>query len=558
MGELNSEMNDILEFLKSKEVKADRLLPAITIFSAFKKALTTAKKESKEMSFAELKALLPTQEQKAVELLAKDKELKVVTSKAFLNRLANEYKEITAAYEGCLLQLVQNEGKNMQALAPEVLQLLEAIIEEYYPKRKDLKVYNPFAGFGSYLLSPQVKEYFAQDENDRAWAIGTLRLYLHGKETKNYHHEDSILSWKGEDDYDLILSNFPFRILKEKEQLTAIEKMVGYANRFRFDQSFLAMLAKAKSPSLTLHSSHVLYGKMSENETRKEIITNDLLDMVILLPEMIHLDNMFATTFLLLNPKKKDKGVVRMIDGRSFVTPPGKKARLLTEDLVKAIKKKDKNFYREVKVEEIVEQNYNFDPERYIYKTVELPDFAESARPLSGEDGLVDILPLSKARRDDVYRISLARATDDPFGEREDPILLTKFRGPVYEVVPRDIILSFQNEKVLFAHYKIEGNINEPSALMQFMKVLRLKEKVRINREYLMLMLTTDYVLAQINRYKVGSDDRFTLSDADLARIKIPYCDIKSQRKLVDKLLDEREKAEKEARKRAKEEAKKK
>mgnify|MGYP000064702782 CR=1 FL=1 len=126
-------------------------------------------------------------------------------------------------------------------------------------------------------------------------------------------------------------------------------------------------------------------GANRERDIRKNFVENDLIEAVILLPENLFYNTTAPGIILIINKNKKQKDKVLLINA-SKLFEKGRPKNFLPEKSVKKISeiyhkwKKEEGVSKVVKKEEIVKNDYNLSPSRYVAQ--------------NGED---DTLPLNDA-----------------------------------------------------------------------------------------------------------------------------------------------------------------
>ncbi|MCX6803840.1 MAG: N-6 DNA methylase, partial [Candidatus Diapherotrites archaeon] len=117
-------------------------------------------------------------------------------------------------------------------------------------------------------------------------------------------------------------------------------------------------------------------GSSRERDIRKNFVEKDLIEAVLLMPENLFYNTTSAGIILIINKKKKYKDKILLINA-SKLFEKGRPKNFLTEIAIKLISETYLNFKEEkelskiVKKEELVKNDYNISPSRYISSNIE-------------------------------------------------------------------------------------------------------------------------------------------------------------------------------------------
>jgi type I restriction enzyme M protein len=277
--------------------------------------------------------------------------------------LSENYHNI---YDSVLYRISQSQGRyggvNIQPVE------LTRFICDLANLKPNSSVYNPFAGlasFGVYL--DQEHNYFGQELNQKTWALGALRLMAFERtESSSYVVEDSILNWPDSDEkFDLILSSPPFG-LRLQNQIESSFGRVSSIEHFLIEKGLESLKPNGK---MILHLSQgFLYkNKESEKNIRKYLVENDLLEMVISLPNGILKNMAITTSIIVINKNKIEKGKIQFLNANRFVEYNTSKDKKLNDsELIKAIKEnKDFDVIRLISNETVFANSFNLNVHRY-------------------------------------------------------------------------------------------------------------------------------------------------------------------------------------------------
>lgn len=237
-------------------------------------------------------------------------------------------------------------------------------------------VYNPFAGAGSYGLELDAgKNYYGQEINSLTWAVGKLRLMGANVNSDNYLLSDSGSDWK-KLKASLIISSPPFGLAIE--QVDPFGKLVS---------KNLAELGYITNGINSLNENGRLIGLFSQSilskndsssiEMKKQVIANDLLDTVILLPANLLQNTGISTAIMLFDKNKANKQFVKFVDGSSFFEKKERINILHWQELFHSIEECDSNFVKIIFNQEIINRKYNLSSVLYLNDpllTIDIPD----------------------------------------------------------------------------------------------------------------------------------------------------------------------------------------
>ena len=269
-----------------------------------------------------------------------------------------------------------------------------------------------------------------------------------------------------------------------------------------------------------------------DTAARKFLVDAGYIESVIALPEKLFGNDWSPTTLFIFSANNK---LCKFIDARNICTSgriKGKKINLLSDDNIAQILdcySKETNISREVKLIEIVENNYTLTPTRYIQShtnenAIAFGDAIKSitrgiqfsAKQLDcaiSENGIEYMMPSDIKDGiidDDLVRVIVA-SKYDKFKAGDNFILLSRIGDAVNN--PFRIAVC---DRPLLANgnlYIIEIN------------------KCKMNPYYIKRFFESPQGLAELSKYSTG-DKTPTLSLAELKKVEIPYVSINEQNKI--------------------------
>ncbi|MFP6310665.1 type I restriction-modification system subunit M [Helicobacter pylori] len=297
------------------------------------------------------------------------------------------------AYEYLMAMYASNAGKSGgEFFTPqEVSELLAKIA--LHGQESVNKVYDPCCGSGSLLLQFSKvlgdknvsKGYFGQEINLTTYNLCRINMFLHDINYSKFHIAlgDTLLDPKHEDDepFDAIVSNPPYStklagdsspILNNDERFKK-NKVGVLAPKNAADLAFIMHMFSYLSNSGTaaiVEFPGVLYRGNAEAKIREYLVTENVIDCVIALPDNLFFGTSIATCILVLKKNKKDDTTL-FIDASKEFQKEGKKNKLKERNREKILqtyieRKEVKHFCALANMEKIKENDYNLSVNRYV------------------------------------------------------------------------------------------------------------------------------------------------------------------------------------------------
>lgn len=297
------------------------------------------------------------------------------------------------AYEFLIKHFAATSGKKAGEFytPPEVSQLIAELVA---PKEGD-EICDPACGSASLLMKcgrlvktkyKGSKNYalFGQEAIGSTWALAKMNVFLHGEDNHRIEWGDTIRNPKlldGEDrlkHFDVVVANPPFSLDKWGQDSAEGDKFKrfrrGIPPKTKGDYAFILHMIETMKPKAgrmgVVVPHGVLFRGSSEGKIRKKLIDENLLDIVIGLPEKLFYGTGIQAAILIFRKNKKDNNVLFVDASREF--DGGKTQNFLrAENLSKIIDTcrsrsfVDKYAYL-AKYEEIKGNDYNLNIPRYV------------------------------------------------------------------------------------------------------------------------------------------------------------------------------------------------
>lgn len=275
------------------------------------------------------------------------------------------------AYEYLIKNFASSSGKKAGEFytPPEVSALMARLMD---PQQGD-DICDPTCGSGSLLLKcgRLIRErtgsgkyaLYGQEAIGSTWALAKMNMFLHGEDNHRIEWGDTIrnpklLAGNHLRDFDIVVANPPFSLEKWGHDSAGNDPhdrfRRGLPPRTKGDYAFILHMIATMRPRtgrMAVVVPHgVLFRGAAEGRIRQKLIDENLLDVVIGLPEKLFYGTGIPAAVLVFRTKKKDKNVLFIDASRHY--QDGKNQNLLREsdlqrilDTVQARQNVDKYAY---------------------------------------------------------------------------------------------------------------------------------------------------------------------------------------------------------------------
>jgi type I restriction enzyme M protein len=296
------------------------------------------------------------------------------------------------AYEYLMRHFATESGKSKgQFYTPaEVSRVMAQLLQIPANTPKSATVYDPTCGSGSLLIkiadaSPHGLTIYGQEKDSATWALARMNMILHGNETSDIRHGNTLADPKfrsGDklDTFDYLVANPPF---SDKSWKNGFENDYGRFDGFdsppdkNGDFAFLLHMIKSLKSTgrgAVIMPHGVLFRGNSEANIRKELIKRGYIKAIIGLPANLFYGTGIPACILVLDKKDvQARTGIFMIDASKGFAKDGPKNRLRPRDMhriVDAFTKREEipRYSRMVPVSEIADtkNDYNLNIPRYI------------------------------------------------------------------------------------------------------------------------------------------------------------------------------------------------
>ena len=297
------------------------------------------------------------------------------------------------AYEFLIKNFAASSGKKAGEFytPPEVSDLIATLVDA----QEGEEICDPACGSGSLLMKcgrnvrdkhQGSKKYalFGQEAIGSTWALAKMNMFLHGEDNHRIEWGDTLRNPRLLDkdemlqQFDVVVANPPFSLAQWGHDEAENDKFNRYKRgvppKTKGDYAFILHMIetlKAGTGRMAVVVPHgVLFRGAAEGRIRKALIEENLLDVVIGLPEKLFYGTGIPAAILVFRRNKADENVLFVDASREFSADKTQN-RLRDEDLAKIVdtvrNRIDVDKYAHLATkEEIQENDFNLNIPRYV------------------------------------------------------------------------------------------------------------------------------------------------------------------------------------------------
>lgn len=404
-----------------------------------------------------------------------------------------------------------NERREMFQ-SPEISKLISLIA-----KFKDgSRVYNPFAGLGSYGVEMSNTNYFGEEIEGTISDIANIRFSMFDNFNGKVETEDSLKTLGSDlfnNSFDGIVSTPPIIPHHSKDAKSSIEYqlLINGMQKLKVTGRMYVVLPLA---ILSSSGGHLF-------TVKKSLIENKWLEAIITMPSNLSINTQIPWCIIVLSKTLND--TIRLFDGSSFVfTNKRKKLNTLDFDTLYqtwCIKNDIEGISCTVNCEKLYKMNYDLTPARYLvslinntipenFESYELKKYISKAVSLKHNDALgycIKTIELAKGVKDCIKN-------SDVFSEDKIGPNYCKYVQPVLVIATK-----FQKQYPTFCVASEECPIYMNPGYSAFV----VNSDV-ISPEYLCYALNQEYCKDQIKSFMHGIVSSISVSDLFQVKILVP------------------------------------
>lgn len=513
---IDANTDTIKDIRTHSRLEKEQLDKLVAIAAIFERKLSTISENSLSIIFNAVRSLDPEVLNSGImqSLSLGLNEIRTV----HYERIKTGFEEI---FELVLHRIASSQGrKSGEFIQPP--QLTE-FVNNYIGVNDGLKVYNPFAGLASFIReNNKASSILAQEINIDSWAVGQLRLLV-SRSKAEFKCEDSLHNWPKDQKFDLIISNPPFGA-RLNSDLKKVYPEYRTIEEFLLGRSIDSLSDDAKA--VLVLSAGTLFNGGTMNKLRQRLINEDLIEAIIAFPGGILYHTSIPFIVMVIAKQKRQPGMIKLVDASNFVSNLTNRDKEIdvTNLLIACNRETESESARIIRKEDVIADDYNLNVARYFrseFDGVKLKYILEYHRGQSAT--------LPKGGR----MVKLADLGEKPFDFKLLATDVDQFPVAYKELKVRRIetscvLLSLRSKFLNPIYFKFQGI---PIYLDMKVYAYRIDED-KIDPEYLMNELKSDYVREQIQAFKQGTTIPF-IKLTDVLEIKIKLPSIEEQRAKV-------------------------
>ncbi|WP_047549097.1 N-6 DNA methylase [Psychroserpens sp. Hel_I_66] len=431
-------------------------------------------------------------------------------------------------FDNLLFKLASNQGKySGEFLLPnEVSSLVMQLVD--IPNRA--KVFNPFAGLASFATHLSIAEsYYGQEIVNSTWALGMLRLLRLEKSNNiniDFRVEDSINNWPDFNNFDLVISNPPFNYKIDSHLAHDFGQRRMTAETYILKKGLESINFDGKVVSVL--SQGILYKAGEEGRLRQSLVNQGLIDTIISLPGGLLEHTSLAICIMVLTRKSNANKTIRLVDASTFVKDFGRRnKRLEVGRLLTYINlNKDKDYVRDIPINEVIDNDYNLTVERYFLEVYDGKQLNQFLIPISGSRDL---------GQEKGYLIRTSNLSDNEldYELNINDLEKRKLSSVTRRIATTAILLSTRWKSLKPTLFKFTGT---PIFIGPEILAFEVNENY-IDIHYLINELKSEYVNKQLSAYQTTGIVPF-VKRIDLLKIKVQMPSLQEQQAKVSGIIE--------------------
>ena len=410
--------------------------------------------------------------------------------------------------------------------------------------RPGARIFNPFAGLASFGLHFDTRtKYTGQELNLTTYQLARLRAVVHGRDLDGrfqVRQEDSIWNWPYGERYDLVVAAPPLnmRLPKDSDKRNGLQDV----NNFVISEGLKVLTPHGKLIVLT-PLSFLSSGNRVTKLLRRRLVDSGRLEKVIAFPTELLRHTHATVALLVVSAEELVGSAPKLIDASSFLKKGRKEVRfeeaklrdLLTFGPVDS--EEYQSTIAEPTVAEIVQQDYNLIPNRYLLPTVEGIALREVLVPVKGkkaEKGVTGhlITPKHLRKGQEGEGVSVDRLQPSSTFESWNS---NRQVQRAYQVEESVLLITVVGTSLLPAYFD-DSMDNFPALVSPEVKAFRINRS-KVDPAYLIHELESTTVQQQLAAYRIGGPPA-RLAMKDFLRVRIPLPSLQEQKAKVAALKE--------------------
>jgi len=321
-------------------------------------------------------------------------------------------------------------------------------------------------------------------------------------------------------------------------------------NRFKFHKvksnsdiaQFEHILSQMSGKAVVLMPVGFTYRGNQDEEFRKYLLDNNLLEAIIQLPPNLHNATSIETTFVIVNKQKKDNNVYFLnLKHESFIQREGRRLTLKDINRIVALyenKEELENISRIVSPDEIYQNNYSFAIDRYI-----ISNKIEEIQQKLNSFELVNLEAIADIRRSQLFK-------DEGEGKEVYEVSPSDFikagflfecgkikqigsqykRLQTYKLEPYDVLLS---TKGTIGKVAIVGEASETMIASQAVQVIRLKGNNKKQKAIVLYMFFKSILGQALLSTLVSGVAMPQIATIEIKKLKVPMLTDEEDKQII-------------------------
>lgn len=431
-------------------------------------------------------------------------------------------------FEHVLQKLIDFQGKRSgESIQPKEI---SRFIIELANLGSEARVYNPFAGFGSFgIYLKENQKYLAQEWNQETLAIAQLRMKAYKRDLNSqFELDDSIKNWNDFNKYDLVVATPPFGMRIQKDLHSQLfGEPYGTIESFLIDKGIHSLSNNGKL--ITVFSLSFLYSGGRTTRLKKWLIDNDLIDTIITLPSGLLSNTSIPVCIIVFKIISRRPGYVKFIDASSFYSKNNSRNKTLNDhELLYLVNQDIENEYlRYISVETIYKNDFDLSVGRYFLRDIQGEKLSVFSSIIKGEK-----VPVNERMK----QVQIRNLKEDVFDSilTSDELEKNLIKRGTFKLIDESCLLiatRWNTLKPTFFEYT-----GEPIVISPAIVALRLDEDI-VDPIFLINEFSADYVQEQVDSYRVGSVQPM-LRKKDLENIVFQLPPMQEQKAKVSGIIE--------------------
>lgn len=415
---------------------------------------------------------------------------------------------------------------------------LTEFINSFIGNVDGLNVFNPFAGGASFIKDYKGAKYIlAQEDNIKSWALGKLRLLVHGVEC-DLRCENVLENWPNDNQendlfenrinenpkFDLIVSHPPFHSLKDRDIKGKLINRYSSAEQFIIEKGLDLLTPKGKIILV------VPFGFLSPKGGTEHIIHNllerDLIDTIVNFPSGLLYGTGIKISIVVLNKVKEIPNQIKFVDASEFIEEKNKfQKKIIVQKLLVAIKTNAIQAVRNINKFVIQENGNDLNYQRYF---TDINDFRseKNSKVISLSEILISV-PKTREKSSIGKVIKIADLSSDKFNYEVDIDSLNEAEidRSYYQLNQPALLIAktFNRLKPSYCESSVENSVYVSQNIEAFTC-----SSNEIELPYLIMQLNSEFIQKQL---EINSNAAVypNLKVSDILNLKIEIPNLKVQ-----------------------------